>query len=421
MQHSPIAVLDIGSTETRVLLCDLGANDELRVLAFGAEPTLGVRKGAIINTDNVAASIQAAVRRASQMSGMTITSLVVSVGGTDIKVQEGSGLISVGQIDGEVTQSDVDRAIDSIYTRTIVSPNREVIRVEPVAYKLDDQDDLKDPVGLRGLRLEVRALITTVGVQHTKLIEKAIHTAGYEVQAFVPEYIATTRATLSPRMREAGVALCHIGAQYTTLAVYEDDCLLMLTHIPVGGSHVTNDVVLFLRSTLEVAEQAKMKYGHALPDMVNPRQGIDLIEFDPSEDFVASQQEMSEAIAARLEELFELVNKELRLVNKERKLPAGIVLSGGGALIPGTVELAKGVVGMSVMLARPPRLTGLVDKLDPLTAAPLIGLAFLASEDIDLASGSNSGPAASGVMGSVGQAFRRALQAVGKFIKNLLP
>lgn len=371
--------LDIGSAEIRAVIAqEVSADEPLRVVGMGSTPSSGMRRGAVVDTESVAKACNSALEQAERMAGHPADDVVVSVSGTEIACQNALGVVAVGRADGEVTDDDVSRVLEEVQARLTMPLNREIIHVIPKDYRLDDQKNIKDPLGMHGVRLEMNALVVSGSTAHLKNIARSLEAAGTAAESFVVEPIASAEAVLSTKQKELGTVLINIGGSTTSMAVFEDGDLLHLAVLPVGSGHITNDIAIGLRTSIEVAEAVKLQYGSALPDEIGKKEEIDLSIFDAQEDAIVSQRHVAEIIEARLEEIISFVNSELKAIGREELLPGGAVLSGGGAMLPGAVDLAKKILRLPVQIGYPKPLGGILDQVDTPQFATAVGLLLLA-------------------------------------------
>jgi len=374
--------LDIGSAEIRaVIVQEISSDEPLRVLGVGETYSFGMRRGVVADTESVAKACNVALEQAERMAGHSAENLVVSVGGTEILCQDVSGVIAVGRPDGEVTDDDIARVLDEAQSRATLSLNREIIDIIPKDYRLDDQKNIKNPLGMRGVRLEMNALLVSGSSAHLKNITRSLNQIDVQAESFVVEPLAASEAVLTPKQKELGTVLINIGGNTTSLAVFEDGDLLHLAVLPMGSSHITNDIAIGLRTSIEVAEAVKIKFGSASSLGISKKDDIDLNIFDSQETESVSRHHVSEIIEARLEEIFSFVNTELKKIEREGLLPGGAVLCGGGVLIPGTVDLAKDILRLPVQIGYPKALGGILDQVDTPQFATVIGLVLLAQSN----------------------------------------
>lgn len=377
-----IVGIDIGSATVRAVIAEIPRNDGLlKVIGVGTAPSVGIRRGAVVQAEEVAKSINSALESAERMAGTNADSVIVSVSGPDLFASSAVGVIAVGKADGEVTEDDLTRVVEETQARTILSPNKEILHVVPQHYRLDDQGNIKDPVGLRGVRLELASLVIGTASNHLKNLIRSLELAGLSAQQFIAEPLASAEAVLTPKQKELGVVMVNIGANTTSLAVFEDGDLLHLAVLPVGGSHITNDIAIGLRTSIEVAEAVKCRYAHAIPSEVHKKEHIALSDFDSQESDEVSRHHVAEITEARLEEIFHYINVELKSINREALLPGGVVLTGGGMLVSGTLELAKRKLRLPAQIGYPKPLGGILDQVDSPDSATVVGLLLLSYQE----------------------------------------
>lgn len=371
--------LDIGSAEIRAVIAqEISSEEPLRVVGVGTTPSFGMRRGIVVDTNGVAKACNSALEQAERMAGHAAENLTVSVSGTEIMCHSALGVVAVGRADGEVAEDDVARVLEEVQARLTLPLNREIIHVIPKDYRLDDQKNIKDPTGMRGVRLEMNALVISGSTSHLKNISRSLDQAGTHADSFVVEPLASAEAVLSAKQKELGTVLVNIGGSTTSLAVFEDGDLLHLAVLPVGSGHITNDIAIGLRTSIEVAEAVKLQFGSALPEEIGKKEEIDLSVFDAQEEAVISRHHVAEIIEARLEEILNFVNSELKNIGRAGLLPGGAVLAGGGALLPGAAELAKKVLRLPVQIGYPKPLGGILDQVDTPQFATAVGLLLLA-------------------------------------------
>jgi cell division protein FtsA len=377
-----IVGIDIGSSNIKTIITQIFSEEEKpRIIGVGNAVSSGVRKGIVVDLEEAVASINESVEKAERSAGVAIGKAMVSIGGNHISSQYSKGVIAVGRADGEVTDDDISRVINAAQAISI-PPNKEILHIIPKSYSLDDQKNIKDPLGMSGVRLEVDSLIIEGSSPFIKNINKCVEQAGIEIEELVLSPLAASKATLNKRQKELGVILIDIGAGTTSIAVFEEDDLLHTAIIPLGGSHITNDIAIGLRTSIEVAEKVKLEYGNALSKEISKKEDIDLSQIDSNEEGIVSRHHVAEIIEARLEEIFLMVNKELKLIGREKLLPAGAVITGGSAKIPGVVDLAKNVLGLPAQIGFPIPLGGLVDKVDEPSFVTAVGLILWELENI---------------------------------------
>lgn len=371
--------LDIGSAEIRAVIAqEISSDEPLRVIGTGQTPSSGMRRGVVVDADSVAKACNIALEQAERMAGHAAENVVVSISGTEIACQNALGVVAVGRADGEVVEGDMARVMEEVQARLTMPLNREIIHVIPKDYRLDDQKNIKDPLGMHGVRLEMNALIISGSTSHLKNISRSLEQAGASVENFVVEPIASAEAVLNTKQKELGSVLINIGGSTTSVVVFEDGDLLHLSILPIGSGHITNDIAIGLRTSIEVAEAVKLQYGSALPEEIGKKEEVDLSLFDSQENDLVSRRHIAEIIEARFEEILNYVNSELKSIGREELLPGGAILSGGGALLPGAIDLAKKVLRLPVQIGYPKALGGILDQVDTPQFATVVGLLLLA-------------------------------------------
>jgi cell division protein FtsA len=414
-----IAGIDIGSSNVRTVIVQSFREEELpRVIGVGVAPSAGLRKGIIVDLEEATRAVNESVEIAERSSGIAVNSAVISLGGNHINSQSSKGVIAVGRADGEVTEDDVARVINAAQAIS-VPPNKEIVHIIPKNYSLDDQKNIKDPLGMNGVRLEVDATIIEGSTQVIKNLAKCAEQAGIKIEDFVLAPLAAAMACLSKRQKELGVILVDIGGGTTSVAVYEENDLLHTAILPVGGSHITNDIAIGLRTSIDVAERVKIEYGNASPSEISKKEDINLSEIDSQEEGIVSRYHVAEIIEARLEEIFNMVNKELKTIGRDKLLPGGVVLTGGTAKLPGAVDLAKNILGLPAQTGFPSALGGLVDKVDEPSFVTAVGLVLWGLEG--LSSGRNSGGLLGGKLGHISSGMGSTVDGMRKWLSRFLP
>lgn len=372
--------LDIGTTTIRVVVGKHGLEEKSpSIIGVGEAPASGIRKGVIVDVEEAVSSISQALERAERMTGIPIDHAVVSVGGAHVVSLESHGVIAVSRADGEITESDIIRSVDASQAISI-PPNREILHVIPKTFTVDGQMGIKDPMGMSGIRLEVDSQIIEASVPFIKNLTKCIMRVGVEIDDLVLAPLAASSAVLSKRQKELGGALLELGGGTTGLVVFEEGELMHATVLPVGSGHITNDVAIGLRTSIDTAERVKLEYGIAQKSLLKKDTEIDLSAIDQAEEGKVSRMHVAEIIQARLEEIFSLVNKELKSIGRDGQLPAGVVLTGGGAKLEGVVELAKKELRLPVQVGAPKNISTVIDRVDEPAFCTAVGLVLWASE-----------------------------------------
>jgi cell division protein FtsA len=347
------------------------------IIGAGEAPAEGISKGVITSIEDAVSSISSALEKCERMTGIPIESAIVSINGAHVMAQESHGVVAVSKPSGEVEEDDVERAIEAAQS-VATPPNYEILHVIPRLFTVDDQEGIKDPVGMTGIKLEVDAQIILGMTSQIKNVTKSVYRTGVDIADMVVEVLAAAEAVLTKRQKDLGVVLVNMGGATTSVMVFEEGDVIHSKVLPVGSGHITNDIAIGLRTSVDVAEEVKKKYGTALPETVGKLDEIDLAEFDQNEDVKVSKKEVAEIISARLEEIFVMIQKELRAIDRDAKLPAGIVFTGGGALLPGLIESAKRQFRTSASVGIPKHIITPIEKLEDPSFATAVGLVLWA-------------------------------------------
>lgn len=366
--------IDIGSQTIRtVVALDNDTDGTLQVMGVGESSSMGMRRGSVVDMEALSGSIRSSIEMAEIMSDQKVSRVLVSLGGNNIKTQFSKGVVAVGKADGEVSREDIARVVQTA-GEVSIPLNNEIIHVIPRSYRLDDQSDIKNPLGMKGVRLEVEAMIIEGFSPQIKSITKCLEFSGVGPESFVFSPLAAAQSVLDKRQQELGAVVIDLGASSTGIAVYEESDLIHTAILPIGSGHITNDIAIGIRTTVDIAEKVKLLYGSTFPEDIDPDEDIDLSTIDPSEYESVSRKHIAEIIEARMEEIFDAVNAELKNIGRERLLPAGAVLVGGGAKLPGIVEYAKQRLCLPVTVGYPKEMSGLLDKIDDPGFAVATGL-----------------------------------------------
>ncbi len=365
--------LDIGTTKVCAIVAEVDESGELRVVGVGASPSEGLRRGVVVNVEKTVQSIQKAVGEAELMAGVKVESVYVGIGGEHIRSINSRGVIAVSGPDHEITATDQTRVIDAARAVSI-PPDRQVIHVLPQEFIVDEQTGIKEPIGMSGVRLEAEVHIVTGAVTSVQNLVKSVSRAGLEVAEPVLEPIAASHSVLSPDEQEMGVALVDIGGGATNLAVFYEGSVRHTAVIGLGAQNVTNDVAIGLRTPWQQAERIKQDYGCALQSEVAAEETITVPGVNGRASYQIPRRELSAIIEPRMEEIFSLVFKEIRRTDYADLLAAGIVLTGGGALLNGASKLAEQVFDMPVNAGLPQGVGGLIDSISAPGYATGVGL-----------------------------------------------
>jgi cell division protein FtsA len=372
--------LDIGSSNVRVAVGKVEETNRTPTIVGVAEvPSAGIRKGVIVDIEEAVSTISSALEKVERMTGVVINHATVAIGGSHVSSVESHGVIAVSRADGEITENDIVRVIDASQAISVPA-NREILHVIPKSFTVDGQSGIKDPLGMTGIRLEVDTIIVQAASPFLKNLNKTLVQAGIAVDDTVLAPLAAAQSALNKRQKELGVALIDIGGGTTGLVVFEEGELLHSAIIPVGSARITNDVAIGLRTSIETAETVKIHYGHAIAREVSKEEEINLSQIDPAEDQIVSRRHLADIIEARAEEIFEMVNIELKKIARDGQLPAGAILTGAGAKLPGVLELAKKQLKLPVQIGVPSNVNTVIDRVDDPSFATAVGLVVWSSE-----------------------------------------
>ncbi|MDD5074268.1 MAG: cell division protein FtsA [Candidatus Peribacteraceae bacterium] len=405
-----LASLDIGSAKIRTVVAVVDGEQEKlipNVIGVGLSPSLGMRKGHVIDVEELIHNIISSLEDAERMAGVPVNHVFVGMSGSHIESFDSRGVIAISG--SEITVEDVGRVLEAAQAVSIPA-NRRILHIEPKSYSVDEQRGIKNPVGMTGIRLEVEAHIVTGHVQHVKNIEKCVDQAGVDIDDLVPATISSSEAVLTKRQKELGVVVIDIGAGCTSVAVFEEGTILYSVSLPIGGESVTNDIAIGLRTSIDTAEKIKIEFGSVLPQEIAEREMIDLSSVSKVDTQTVSKRYMAEIMQARYFEMFSLVKKELERIGRSGMLPAGALLTGAAAKAPGVLDLARDVLGLPVQMGFPVDIGGVIEKVDDPAYATALGT---------LIWGMREGESGSSLAGSVH--IKRAAQRVGSWFKSLLP
>ena len=373
----PIAGLDIGTSAVRVVMAVIADDGQIEIVGFGETLSKGLRRGVISRPDDAVDSIKRAVEMAERMAGLAVGTLYVGLAGSHIKGENHQGRIAVTGRNREITREDIRRVIETACAVSLPA-GREVADVLPQEYTVDDQDGIDDPLGMLGSRLAVSVHVLTSPIAAKQNIVTSVNRAGFSVADVYLSHLAAAEAVLSDDDREYGSAVVNIGAETTSLAIYQRGAVWHTAVFPVGGSHFTNDIAVGLRTSIPDAEGIKQSEGCASRHLLTPERAAELIEV-PSiggrPPRVVSRQILCDILEPRAEEVLTHVQQEIRQAGFDRQLSSGVVLTGGGALLSGMVEVAEQVFNAPIRLGVPDGYVGLGRDLALPVYAAAVGLA----------------------------------------------
>lgn len=351
-----ITGLDIGTGTIKIFVAKK-TEGGLEAISQIEEKSLGIRRGVVVDVEGVSNILKTAFSRVKEETGQRIDGIYVNVGGSHLFSVPSHGIISVSRADQKISEEDVNRVLKAAQTFSLPS-NKEIFDAFPKEFIVDGQGGLKEVVGLQGVRLEVEILALGGFAPYLKNLTQTVLNSDLQILDMIPSPIAAARAVLSPRQKELGAAVLDIGAGTSNLAVFEEGDLIHLAVLPIGSNNITNDIAVGLKTDIDVAERIKIEYGSCLLQGQNKREKIEIGEEEP---LIFYRKQLVEIIETRVSEIFEEVNKELKKISREKLLPAGIVLTGGGAKLPGMVELAKKEFHLPAKIGKPKGIEGLED------------------------------------------------------------
>lgn len=378
-KQSIIAGLDIGSSMVRMAVGQMiyrkseDVQPEMQILGAVEVPSEGMHKGNINSIEDLVSAVSSCLEKMERTVGLPIDRVWTGVSGLHIMSQSSKGVVAVSKSDSEISETDVERALEA--ARSISTPlNYEILHVLPKRFSVDGQTGIKDPVGMTGIRLEVDAQIILGASSQIKNLTKAIYRSGLEIEDLVLSILASSEAAVTNRQKDLGVAVVDFGASTTSLAVYEEGEILHSTILPIGSEHITNDIAIGLRTAIDVAERVKIEYGDCFSNTVSKKEEIDLYELGAGEHEQVKRKYLSEIIEARVEEIMQKIDDELRKVGRSGMLPSGVVFTGGGAKLPGITDAAKKYLRLPATLGYPLNFISATDKINDLGFVNVVGL-----------------------------------------------
>ncbi len=376
--HNMIVGLDIGTSKVVSIVAELLPEGDIEVVGIGSHPSIkGLKKGVVVNIESTVQSIHRAVEQAELMAGCQINSVFAGIAGSHIRSFNSNGIVAIR--DQEVFQPDVDRVIDAAQAAAIPADQR-ILHILPQEYVIDTQEGVKEPLGMSGVRLEARVHLVTCAVNAAQNIEKCIRRCGLEVEDIILEQLASSYAVLTEDEKDLGVCLVDIGGGTTDIAVFTDSAIRHTAVIPIAGDQITNDIAIALRTPPPNAEEIKIRYACALASLARGNETIKVPSVGERSDRDLSRQTLAEVVESRYEELFTLIQAELRRSGFEDLIAAGIVLTGGTSKMEGVVELAEEIFHMPVSIGKPKGITGLSDIVRNPIYSTAVGLLMFAAE-----------------------------------------
>jgi len=379
-ENGLVVGLDVGTTKICAAVAEGNGDGGMDIIGIGTAPSRGLRKGVVVNIETTVDSIKRALEEAELMAGVDIHAVFVGIAGGHIKGLNSRGVIAVSGKNREVTARDVERVIDA--AKAVALPvDREVIHVLPQEFIIDEQGGIKEPLGMSGVRLEAEVHIVTGAVTSAQNIIKCCNRAGLEVQDIVLQQLASSLSTLTPDERELGVVLVDIGGGTSDIAVFVEGSIWHTAVLSIGGDQITNDIAIGLRTPVHEAEEIKKKHGCALASLVPGDQTLEVPSVGGRRPRVLSRQTLCEVIQPRVEEIFSLVNREVRRAGYGEHCAAGMVVTGGASIMEGVPELGEQLLDMPVRRGIPTGVGGLTDVVASPIYATGVGLALYGAQN----------------------------------------
>lgn len=376
-KDSLVVGLDIGTTKICTVVGEL-VDGQVQIIGLGTHPSKGLRKGVVVNIESTVQSIKKAVEEAELMADCHITSVYAGIAGGHIKGINSHGIIAIKN--KEITSNDVRRVIDAA-SAVAIPMDREIIHVLPQEFIVDGQDGIRDPVGMSGIRLEGKVHIVTGAITSAQNIIKCVNRAGLDVADIVLEQLGSSEAVLSPEEKELGAAIIDIGGGTTDLVIFSNGSIKHTAVFSLAGNHITHDISIGLRTPLEEAEKIKIRYGCAMTSMVRKDETIEVPSVGGRRPRVLSRQTLAEIIEPRVEEILTLVHEEVVRMGYANLIPAGVILTGGSAILEGVLELTEQIFNLPVRRGVPMGIGGLVDLVSSPIFATGVGLVLYGSRN----------------------------------------
>ena len=350
--------LDIGTSKVVAIVGEVNDEGGIEIIGLGSHPSNGLKKGVVVNIESTVQSIQHAIEEAELMAGCEINSVYAGIAGSHIRSLNSHGIVAIRE--REVTNGDLDRVIDA--ARAVAIPaDQRVLHILPQEFIIDDQEGIREPIGMSGVRLEAKVHLVTGAVGAAQNIIKCVRRCGLEVDDIILEQLASSYSVLTDDEKELGVCLVDIGGGTTDIAVFSEGAIRHTAVIPIAGDQVTNDIAVALRTPTQYAEEIKIKYACALSQLANPDETIEVPSVGDRPPRRLARQTLAEIVEPRFEELFGLIRDELRRSGFEELIAAGVIITGGSSKMEGAVELAEEVFHMPVRLGSPQYVDGLLD------------------------------------------------------------
>ncbi len=393
-----IVGLDIGTSKVVAVVGEVDSEGAIEVVGIGSHPSRGMKKGVVVDIESTVNAIQRAVEEAELMAGCQIHSVYVGIAGSHIRSMKSHGIVAIRE--GEVVAADVDRVLDAAQAVAIPA-DQKVLHVLPQEYVIDNQGGIKEPLGMSGVRLEAKVHLVTCAVNAAQNIEKCIHRCGLEVDGIILEQLASSFSVVTGDERDLGVCLVDIGGGTSDIAIFTDGAIRHTGVIPIAGDQVTSDIAMALRTPTQHAEEIKIRYACALTQLAGVDETIKVPSVGDRPPRDLSRQSLAEVVEPRYDELFTLIQAEIRRSGYEELIPAGVLLTGGTSKMEGAVELAEEIFHMPVRVGAPQHAEGLSDIIRNPIYATAVGLLIFGARDEESATTSRSGSTAGGFFAGI--------------------
>ena len=366
-----IVGLDIGTSKVVAIVGQSSADGTMEIVGIGSQPSRGMKKGVVVDIEATVRSIQRAVEEAELMAGCHIHTVYAGIAGSHVRSLNSHGIVAIR--DREVAQADIDRVIDAAQAVAIPA-DQKTLHVLPQEYVVDNQEGVREPIGMSGVRLEAKVHLVTCAVNAAQNIEKCVRRCNLEVDDIILEQLASAHAVLTEDERELGVCIVDIGGGTTDIAIFTEGAIRHTANIPIAGDQVTNDIAMALRTPKQHADEIKIKYACALTQLAGADETIKVPSVGDRPPRTLSRQNLAEVVEPRYDELFTLIQAEIRRSGFEDLIPGGIVLTGGSSKIEGAVDLAEEIFHMPVRLGSPQGISGLIDVVKNPIYSTAVGL-----------------------------------------------
>ncbi|GBG15371.1 cell division protein FtsA [Novimethylophilus kurashikiensis] len=380
-EHKNLIVgLDIGTSKIVAIVGEMQEEGDIKIIGLGQHPSRGLKRGVVVNIDSTVAAIQRALEEAELMADCKIASVYTGIAGSHIKSINSHGVVKIK--DGEVMQMDVDRVIEM--AQAVSLPNdQQILHILTQEFIIDGQEDVREPLGMSGMKLEVKVHIVTGAVAAAQNIVKCVKRCGLEVNDLVLQPLASSMAVLTEDEKELGVCLVDIGGGTTDIAVFKQGAIRHTGVIPIAGDQITNDIAVAFRTPTQYAEEIKIAHGCALQQLADPREIVEVPGVDGREPRQLSHQTLVEVIEARVEEIYTMVQAELRRSGFEEMIASGVVITGGSAIMRGMVELGEEILHMPVRLGLPGKVGGLTEVVSNPRFSTGVGLVLMGKQQLE--------------------------------------